>query len=73
MAKTELISEQIPAREKERICMYMSGDFYVRLQRVIGYQHIKNGATMDTSPYLMNELVVPHVEMIEKKMKEAGL
>lgn len=64
-----ITSEEIPAREKERVQIYMSGEMQKRLKRVISYQHLKKGRSMDISPYLMTELVVPHIESIEKKMR----
>jgi hypothetical protein len=68
MAKPETLSENIPAREKERVCVYMSEDMFTRLKKVIGYQHFKKGKSMDVSPYLLNELIVPHIERMEEKI-----
>lgn len=66
-------SEGIPAREMEKATVYMPDDVLKRLKKVISYQHYKKGKNMDVSPYLLNELILPHIERMEEKMKEVAI
>lgn len=63
----------IPAREMEQVAVYMTEDILKRLKKVIGYQHYKKGKDMAVSPYLLNELILPHIERMEEKMMEAAI